>query len=214
MSLAVVWDNEHRSRAWGSWPNEHLVRFVARYYGATKVRPEVQFLEVGCGAGANAVFLMKEGYSICALDFSDAAVSRTTQRLLLEPTRSKQTIGAAVCSATKLPARDAWVDCVVDVACLQCLDDSDVKIAVREIVRTLKPGGRLFSYHASAAGWPGVHTTGAVYPRRAHEVVSLFGAPLESAHYHDQYERPHPTESGRKVLVAHWIIEGRKPNGT
>lgn len=204
MSLAVAWDAEHSRREWGRWPDEHLVRFVARAF------PQGigTALDLGCGGGAQTFFLATEAGHVEGIDASQAAIRRCGQQQRFRP--ENESVRLRVGPVTNLPWTAPTFDLVVDVCCLQHLNDTEIAVALDEVYRVLKPGGRIFSKHYSAAGWPGINNVGPMYPRRAHEVAALYGATFECDYFHDQHERRHPDDRSRKVLVAHWIIEGRK----
>ena len=211
MSSANVdaWDAEHRRREWGRWPNEAVVRYVLSNFRDTPDRRAVRFLDLGCGAGAVSAFLRKEGFDVRAIDASEKAVARTNHRLSVEGLDGPM-FGAQVASATKLSWIAPCFDCVLDVACLQCLDRQEIAQALAEAARVLKPGGKLFSYHAASDGWTGVHTVGTVYPRGAAEIAALYGQHFDCAYFHDAREQRHPHNLTVKVSVNHWIIEGIK----
>ena len=57
MSWDDQWETLFASRAWGRYPPEELVRFVARSFGDAPDRASVRILELGCGPGANVWFL-------------------------------------------------------------------------------------------------------------------------------------------------------------
>lgn len=46
-----VWDSVFSSRSWGGYPNEDMIRFVARRYGQSPDRGAVSMLDVGSGPG-------------------------------------------------------------------------------------------------------------------------------------------------------------------
>ena len=65
-----IWDDVFRSRSWGKYPKEELVRFIARrYYGAPD-RSAVRILDLGCGYGAATWYLAREGFAVSAIDGS------------------------------------------------------------------------------------------------------------------------------------------------
>ena len=79
-----AWEQIFRSRQWGKYPPEHLVRFVAgNFYGAPN-RGAVHLLEIGCGPGANVWFMAREGFTVSAIDGSPTAISLAGERLASE----------------------------------------------------------------------------------------------------------------------------------
>ena len=81
MSWDPVWDDIYRTRAWGQYPGEDVIRFVQRQYGAAPDRGRVRLLEVGCGAGANLWFMAREGFVVHGVERSPTAVQLAQERL-------------------------------------------------------------------------------------------------------------------------------------
>lgn len=54
------------------YPNEELVRFLARHFFPLPraARADVRILEVGCGSGANLWMIAREGFAAHGLDLS------------------------------------------------------------------------------------------------------------------------------------------------
>ena len=68
---ATFWDNAYRSRdaTWSSEPNDRIVDAVAG------VEPGFA-LDVGCGEGADAIWLAERGWQVTATDISAVALER------------------------------------------------------------------------------------------------------------------------------------------
>lgn len=65
------WDNRYRQhpRIWSGTPNRQLVAGVADL-------PPGRALDVGCGEGADAVWLASRGWEVLGIDVSDVALAR------------------------------------------------------------------------------------------------------------------------------------------
>lgn len=48
MAIDKIWDEIHQKGKWGSYPTEHVIRFVARNFYNTD-RKTVKMLDFGCG---------------------------------------------------------------------------------------------------------------------------------------------------------------------
>jgi SAM-dependent methyltransferase len=67
----AFWDERHRSapQVWSGDPNPQLVAEVA-------ARPPGRALDVGCGEGADAIWLARRGWMVVAADISGVALER------------------------------------------------------------------------------------------------------------------------------------------
>ena len=129
-----MWDDIHKSREWGRYPKEELVRFVIKNYDSKK---DAVFLDLGCGSGASTWFLDNEGFEVAAIDASSHAIARLKGKMCW--------VDARVADATALPYRPNTFDCVIDIVCTAHNDPQDAIKIVSEINRVLKPDGKLFS---------------------------------------------------------------------
>jgi SAM-dependent methyltransferase len=71
---AGFWDERYRSarQVWSGNPNPQLVAVVAG-------RPPGRALDAGCGEGADAIWLAREGWAVVAADISSVALERGAQ---------------------------------------------------------------------------------------------------------------------------------------
>jgi SAM-dependent methyltransferase len=147
VSAGETWDGIFRSRPWGRWPAEEIVRAVARVG-----RTDLRVLEVGCGAGAQLWYLAHEGHRPVGLDFAAAGLEQARDRLTEESMRVPLLRG----DAGSLPLRDATFDLVLDVETFAHLGSAAGQSrAWTEGARVLRSGGLLVSIGFTSA------TTGA-----------------------------------------------------
>src|ERR687896_472973 len=70
---AAEWDTRYRDAAmWSGRPNGRLVAEVADLTPA-------RALDVGCGEGADAIWLARRGWTVTAVDISHAAICRARE---------------------------------------------------------------------------------------------------------------------------------------
>ncbi len=79
-----TWEDIFRSQAWGKYPSEDVIRFVARNFYTVPERDAIRILEVGCGPGANVWYIAKEGFSAYGIDGSTTAITICRQRMAAE----------------------------------------------------------------------------------------------------------------------------------
>jgi SAM-dependent methyltransferase len=129
------------------YPNEELVRFLARHFFPIP-RPDraaVPILEVGCGSGANLWMIAREGFAAHGLDLSTEGLALCHEMLAGWGVRAGLHHG----DMASLPFPDASMAAVVDVFSAYCLDEAGAAHFLDEVTRVLRPGGRFFTYTPS-----------------------------------------------------------------
>lgn len=129
----------------GTDPSIHSAACVVLCYvqnGATKT-----LLEVGSGVGNAALPLLEitPALNIVAIDFADTAIALLKKQPLYDPRR----VAASVCDITNdpLPAEafaNGGVDFALFLFCLSALHPEKMRDAVKKVVASMKPGGKLF----------------------------------------------------------------------
>ncbi|MFO8034512.1 MAG: class I SAM-dependent methyltransferase [Candidatus Bipolaricaulota bacterium] len=132
--MLATWDElfkeeEHRWRR----PSKLVVEFtrVLRRCGAGRV------LDVGCGAGRHMVFLARQGFQVYGIDDSPAGLAHARAWVEQEGLEAEFRRG----EMTMLPYRDGFFDGVVCVFTIYHGTLAQVRKAVAEIRRVLRPGG-------------------------------------------------------------------------
>jgi SAM-dependent methyltransferase len=139
-----IWDQVFASGRWGKYPNEELVRFVARNFYAAPIRSAIKILEVGCGPGGNLWYLAKEGFAALGIDGSSVAIDQA-RKLLDESVPNWDQFGRLLVGDVKnIPLPDGSMDAVIDNECVYSNRLDDSKLIYWEIARVLRPGGLLF----------------------------------------------------------------------
>ena len=156
MAWDPVWEQVFSSQAWGKYPGEDLIRFVARnFYGAPD-RAAVRILEVGSGTGANLWFIAREGFAAFGAEGSTTAAELSRQRLTAEcpgwddAPRHGQIVTADI---TRLPWPNDFFDAVIDSEAVSCNDFDDSCRIYGETHRVTRPGGKLFVRTFATGTW-------------------------------------------------------------
>jgi SAM-dependent methyltransferase len=154
MSWDPVWEQIFSTQAWGRYPSEDLIRFVARNFYQVPDRRRVRIAEVGCGPGANLWFMAREGFSVYGIEGSSAAVEQARKRLDEECPGWDEAGGEiAVGDITRLPWPDGTFDAVIDHVAV-CCNLHEVACGIyAEMARVARPGGKLFSRMFAAGMW-------------------------------------------------------------
>ena len=135
---ADEWDTRYseRDRAmWSGRPNGRLVAEVA------DLAPG-RALDVGCGEGADAVWLARGGWTVTAVDISDVALGRAREAAERAGVEVEWVCGDALLAP--FPARS------FDLVSMQypALPKDAGEAAVRTLLDTVRPGGLLLAvYH-------------------------------------------------------------------
>lgn len=117
-----------------------------------RITPGMRILDAGCGSGRNLVYLLREGYDVCAADASAEAVE-TVRNMARALAPSLPASNFRVEPVEQMSFPDAFADVVISNAVLHfARDDAHFQAMLRGTFRTLKPGGLFFSRLGSSIG--------------------------------------------------------------
>jgi ubiquinone/menaquinone biosynthesis C-methylase UbiE len=122
-------------------PSQELVAIVAAQVPAGRGT----VLDVGCGAGREAVFLAQCGYDVIGIDISPKAIEIARQRAWDAGVEADFRVG----SFFELPVEEQSIDFVNDRGALHLVREEQRPEFADEIFRVLKPGGRMLLRGAS-----------------------------------------------------------------
>lgn len=217
------WDKLFERCEWGKFPDLEVVRFVMRQFGEVQ-RQTCRLLEIGCGPGANVIFMASEGFDTYGIDGSKIAIRQAHDRLVEKSLKADLKVG----DITSLPYNNEMFDAVIDCECLYANDLISTRISLDEIERVLKPGGKLISVTFSTGtygdglgerleGEPNTFTR--IYEGALHsdygvtrftdfeEIEGIYGRNLKV----DAVESVVRTIDQRKHEIREWVIFCTKP---
>jgi SAM-dependent methyltransferase len=200
MTWQPIWDEVLSAPKWQrTYPNEELIRFVARNFYGRPTRSEIRILDLGCATGAGTWFLAREGFSVSAIDGSERAVGVARERLAKEGLSAEFRVG----DFANLPFPDRSFDAIVDVAALMCNDAASTAAIVRSARSKLKEGGRFFSFTAADDCTPIVFSNmGDLRFSSRAEIAAI-----HAAFGHLVIDRHVRTFGGGEHIVSHWVVE-------
>jgi SAM-dependent methyltransferase len=135
---AAEWDERYGERdgaMWSGRPNGRLVAEVADLVPG-------RALDVGCGEGADAIWLARHGWTVSAIDISDVAVRRARQAAEMASARVDWVCGDAL--QAPFPAGS------FELASMHypALPKAPGEAAARTLLDVVRPGGLLLAvYH-------------------------------------------------------------------
>ena len=135
-------------QAYNTAPVEALARTVSYYLRGRFASAELRalhFLEMGCGAGPNLIWLAQKGIMVSGIDISPTALQLARKNL--EQAGCGHLIRNFLeSSVTHIPLPDETFDGILEACVFQHLDKPNRKAAFGEVKRLLKPGGVFVGY--------------------------------------------------------------------
>jgi SAM-dependent methyltransferase len=185
--MPPVWFYDLMYRWRGPWemgPRSELVALVE----SGRVTPELlapgRAVDLGCGAGENAVFLARAGFDVVAIDFSPVALRKAQRAALTAGVSERLRLVRADLTAASLPGIEGPFDLLVDYGTLDDLAPTERRAMAATIIRLARPGSIfvLYAFRAARADLPRFSLTGPsrlVRVLEPGEEVELFGNAFE-----------------------------------
>ena len=133
MKLFYELGYRHFTMPWEGGPRSELVDLVE----SGRLRP-CRAVDLGCGSGANAVFLAQHGFEVTGLDFAASALEKA--RRLAD--QEGVTVRWVRDDLTHLTALEGDFDLLVDYGALDDLKDRDRDRYVEQVTPRARPGAR------------------------------------------------------------------------
>lgn len=137
MAFDSTWEEIHSEMEWGKYPPEELVRFIMRKYKglSRSERKEIKVLELGCGQGANMLFLSREGFDVYGIDGSRSAIDKCKKRFDEEGLEGNFMVGDFSRMNLNLE-----FDVIIDIVSLYCCARKDIERTINNVRKMLKEG--------------------------------------------------------------------------
>lgn len=136
-SLPSFWDLAYEDGSYlEHWESSHTPPELAALVAAGTIPAGCRVLDLGCGAGAEAIFLACHGFRVAGVDSSPKALE-IARELAAE---SAVEVDFRLADAGDLPFPDGYFGFAVDRGCLHVLDGDQRAGYARELWRVLEPG--------------------------------------------------------------------------
>jgi SAM-dependent methyltransferase len=133
-----------------SLPNSNLVRFAQTEW---RQADRAWGLDLGCGAGRNAIPLARLGWKVFGIDLSWPMLGAAAQRLREEPISGR--LHLALAPMDRLPVRDRCIDLVIAHGIWNLARSSaEFRRALGEAARVTRPRAGLFVFTFSRTTLP------------------------------------------------------------
>jgi ubiquinone/menaquinone biosynthesis C-methylase UbiE len=113
---------------------------LSQFLAAVSPQKHDEVLDAGCGSGRNISILSPLVKQIVGIDYSEEMIKRARERVASEDLHNVDLMQGDV---TSMQFPSASFHKVICTSVLQYLDDESCAVALRELVRVCKPGGRL-----------------------------------------------------------------------
>ena len=98
-------------------------------------------LDLGCGSGRNVVYLAKNGFDVSGIDIAEVGINLTREWLNKENLHADLKVGNIY---ERLPYKDNYFDAVISTQALHHERIQNIRKAILEIERILKPQGLIY----------------------------------------------------------------------
>lgn len=149
LQQAATWDEF--SANYEAMAEPYTARFGAALADRLAIRPGERVIDIAAGSGALSLDLARRGARVTAVDHSSAMVGRVAERARIEGLGGQIEARAMDGQALDLP--DGGFDAALSVFGVMLFPDHDA--GLREMVRVVRPGGRIglaVWRHAEGAG--------------------------------------------------------------
>ncbi len=100
-----------------------------------------KILDLGCGAGGNLVYLAKRGFEVYGIDIAKEGIKVAKDWLKENNLHANLKVGNVY---KKLSYKDNFFDAVISVRVLHHARIEDIRRAIKNVERVLKPNGLIF----------------------------------------------------------------------
>jgi SAM-dependent methyltransferase len=116
---------------------------LARSLELAVLEPGMRLLDIGCGRGEGILHALRRGAEVVGVDCAEASLGLVARTLRLASPEERRRASLARADATRLPFADGAFDRVLMLDLVEHLRPWQLRLALRETRRVLRPGGYL-----------------------------------------------------------------------
>jgi len=136
----IDWNDAYVTGAYRQhWDFSHPSQELATALASGLVPVDGVVLDIGCGAGRDAIFAAQCGFEVFGVDLSPQAIAIARKQAQAAGVKVEWQVG----SATQLPIPDTAIDLASDRGCLHHIPVAERPSYFAEVARVLKVNGRL-----------------------------------------------------------------------
>jgi ubiquinone/menaquinone biosynthesis C-methylase UbiE len=145
----VSWDDLLKDEFWANWAGRDPLQITLDWIDSLSEFESKRVYDMGCGVGRHTLLLAQRGFEVVASDNSAQALLATRQKL------ERAGLSAEVLDAdmTAIPFPDEHFDAVLAISVLEHNVRSGVETAIAEILRVLRPKGRVLAAFCPRNRW-------------------------------------------------------------
>lgn len=98
-------------------------------------------LDLGCGSGRHTVYLARKNFRVYGIDIAEEGIKIAKEWLKREKLQANLKVGSIY---KKLPYKDNFFDAIISSNTIHHAKIKDIRKAVKEIERVLRPNGLIF----------------------------------------------------------------------
>lgn len=119
---------------------------ISEYSHSLKISYDTKALDLGTGRGDLALEIARKGATVIGIDYSKDGIELAKKALRVQSETLRKRVSFYVMNAKKLSFEDNTFDIVTAIDVFEHLYKDELEIAIKEISRVLKPGGKLLMH--------------------------------------------------------------------
>lgn len=173
-------------RTWAPWDSVGVRQDLIELLRSGHVTPDrfPRTIDLGCGTGANVVYLASIGFDSVGVDFSGVAIRKARRRAIAAGVDARFVLGDL--TAEKIDGLEGPFDFLVDFGTLDDLTGDARRAMAETITRLSRPGSKFLEYcfYGSRDDLPWVSMTASKFSHIAPgELDGLFGEDWRSEQF-------------------------------